>query len=266
MRNCPIRVVIADDEPIARRGIRQLLAPYEDIDIVAEARNGKEVVRLLKSLRPDLVFLDVQMPELDGFAALRQLDQSNLPAVIFVTAFDTFAVRAFELHALDYLVKPVHETRFRDALARARAQLNSVQVREPSHRLSMFLGTDNTPPSDHLAPSATARRMVIGTSHGDVMVDVENIAWIEAYDYYAIVHVDGKRHLVRESLASLEKRLITSHFVRAHRSAVVNLAHVHALHANETADPVLILHDGTQIRLSRRRRKEVQSAMRLFAR
>src|SRR5580704_1481311 len=132
-----MRVVIADDEPIARRGIRQLLAAYDDIEIVAEAPNGKEAVRLLKSLLPDLVFLDVQMPELDGFEALRQLDKSTLPAVIFVTAYDTFAVRAFETHAVDYLVKPINETRFRDALARARERLRSLQSLGLSRRFSM---------------------------------------------------------------------------------------------------------------------------------
>src|SRR5580700_8350098 len=199
MNNLPIRVVIADDEPIARRGIRQLLAAYDDIEIVAEARNGTEAVRLLKSLLPDLVFLDVQMPELDGFAALRQLDRSSLPAVIFVTAYDTFAVRAFEAHAVDYLVKPINQTRFRDALARARERLRSLQALEFSRRLSIPDGT-----LDPHRPAATAapRRLVIGTNDGDLIVDVAEITWIEADDYYAAVHAAGRRHLVRESLVS----------------------------------------------------------------
>src|SRR5512142_1482101 len=120
-----LRVLIVDDEPIARRGIRQLLAAHHDIEIAGEARNGKEALRLIQALAPDLLFLDIQMPEFDGFALLRKLEPARLPAVIFVTAYDSFAVRAFETHALDYLVKPVAEKRFEDALAHARERLRS---------------------------------------------------------------------------------------------------------------------------------------------
>jgi two-component system LytT family response regulator len=262
MNNLPIRVVIADDEPIARRGIRQLLAAYDDIEIAAEARNGKEAVRLLKSLLPDLVFLDVQMPEFDGFAALRQLDQSSLPAVIFVTAYDTFAVRAFETHAVDYLVKPINEARFREALARARERLRSLQALELSRRFSL---PDGTPDHRSSAQIAAPRRLVIGTNGGDLIVDVAEITWIEADDYYAAVHAAGRRHLVRESLASLEKRLDGSQFIRVHRSAIVNLARVRTFYPNAKTEPALVLHDGTYLPLSRRRRRRVQLALRRFA-
>jgi two-component system LytT family response regulator len=262
MSNLPIRVVIADDEPIARRGIRQLLAVHDDVEIVGEARNGKEAVRLLKSLLPDLVFLDVQMPEFDGFAALAQLDPSRLPAVIFVTAHETFAVRAFDTHAVDYLVKPLHETRFREALVRARERVHSLRTLEHSRRISM---PDGTPDPDSPAPIAAPRRLIIGTNGGDLIVDVAEILWIEADDYYAAVHAGGRRHLVRESLASLEKRLDRLQFVRVNRSAIVNLAHVRAVLPNVNKEPALILHDGTEVRLSRRRRRRVQRAMRRFA-
>jgi two-component system, LytTR family, response regulator len=262
MTNPPIRVVIADDEPIARRGIRQLLSAYDDIEIAAEARNGKEAVRLLRLLLPDLVFLDVQMPEFDGFEALRRLDQSSLPAVIFVTAYDTFAVRAFETRAVDYLVKPVNETRFREALARVRERLRSLQALELSRRLSMRNGAAE---SNRLGPLAAPRRLVIAATNGsDLILDVAEITWIEAYDYYAAVHTAGGRHLVRESLASLEKRLDRSQFVRVHRSAIVNLAHVRTVQANLSTEPAFVLHDGTQLRLSRRRRRTVQLALRRF--
>jgi two-component system LytT family response regulator len=262
MNNLPIRVVIADDEPIARRGIRQLLAAYDDIEIAAEARNGKEAVRLLKSLLPDLVFLDVQMPEFDGFAALRQLDQSSSPAVIFVTAYDTFAVRAFETHAVDYLVKPINEARFREALARARERLRSLKALELSRRFSLPNGTpDQRSPAQIAAP----RRLVIGTNGGDLIVDVAEITWIEADDYYAAVHAAGRRHLVRESLASLEKRLDSSQFVRVHRSAIVNLAHVRTFHPGVNTEPALVLQDGTQLQLSRRRRRKLHLALHRFA-
>jgi two-component system LytT family response regulator len=262
MNNLPIRVVIADDEPIARRGIRQLLAAHDDIEIAAEAHNGKEAVRVLKSQLPDLVFLDVQMPELDGFATLRQLDQSRLPAVIFVTAYDTFAVRAFEAHAVDYLVKPIHEARFRDALARARERLRSLQTLELSSQIAKAHGAlDPHGPTPITAP----RRLVVGTNDGDLIVDIAAITWIEADDYYAAVHAAGRRHLVRESLASLEQRLRGSQFVRVHRSAIVNLAHVRTVHPDVNTEPGLVLYDGTQVRLSRRRRRKLQLALRRFA-
>ena len=219
-----IRIVIVDDEPIARRGIRQLLAPHRDVEVVGEARHGKEAVRMLKSLAPDLVFLDVQMPELDAFGVLRQLGD-DAPAVIFVTAYDTFAVRAFEERALDYLVKPLHEARFRDALGRARERL----ARRPP------------------------RRLVIATNGADLILDLADIAWIEAEDYYAAIHAGAQRHLIRESLSSLESRLDGAQFVRVHRSAIVNLSQV-----REVRDATIVLRDGTQLPLSRRRRAAVR--------
>jgi len=220
-----MRVVIVDDEPLARRGIRQLLAGEADVEIAGEARNGKEAVRVLKALAPDLVFLDVQMPELDAFEVLRRLEPAELPAVIFVTAYDTFAVRAFEEHALDYLVKPVHEQRFRDALARARARMRAT-------------GT---------------RRILIPANGAELVLDESEISWIEAVDYYAAVHARGRRHLIRESLASLEQRLDGGRFVRVHRSAIVNLGEVRVVR-----EETIVLRDGTSVPLSRRRRPLVR--------
>jgi two-component system LytT family response regulator len=261
-----IRTVIVDDEPLARRGIRQLLAGYHDIELTAEARDGKEAVHLLRTLPPvDLIFLDVQMPELDGFAVLRQLEVDCLPAVIFVTAFDTFAVRAFEAHALDYLVKPVHEARFENALERVRERLRSKRVLDMSHQLAALLSTDALGAPQPLAQPDIAQRLVIACNGGHLIVDVGEIEWIEAEDYYAAVHIGRRRHLIRESLTSLEARLDPSQFVRIHRSALVNLAH-----ARETRSPLLgqvtiVLRDGTQLPLSRRRRKQVAAAIRRFA-
>jgi two-component system, LytTR family, response regulator len=251
-----MRVVIVDDEPLARRGIRQLLASHADVEVAGEARNGREAVRMLNALAPDLVFLDVQMPELDGFAVLRQLTVTPLPAVIFVTAYDTFAVRAFESHALDYLVKPVHDARFQDALARARERLRSQEAVEMSRRLSAFLSPSPEP----------ARRMLIGTGGSDLILDVSEIEWIEAEDYYAAVHARGGRHLVRESLASLETRLDRTRFVRVHRSAIVNLAQVVEIRNQAAGDSMVVLRSGVQLPLSRRRREQVADAIRRFAR
>jgi len=253
-----IRVLIVDDEPIARRGIRQLLACHDDIEIAGEARNGAEAVRLIAELAPDLVFLDVQMPEIDGFAVLRQIDPERLPAIIFVTAYDTFAVHAFEAHALDYLVKPLGEARFHDAVARARERFR-FQEELASWRRSLL--SLNAPAPDR----SLARRIIIGTAGSDLVLDVADISWIEADDYYAAVHSRGRRHLVRESLASLEARLDSRQFVRAHRRAIVNLAEVREIRSQSAGESLLILNDGSQLPLSRRRRQRVEDAMRRFA-
>lgn len=254
-----IRAVIVDDEPLARRGIRQLLAPHTDIEVAGEARNGREAVRMLEALAPDLVFLDVQMPELDGFAVLRRLRPDRWPAVVFVTAHDAFAVRAFEAHALDYLVKPVHEARFEQALARVRERMRSDEALALSQRLSTLLADGFDP----LPPIAAPRPLAIGATGGGLIFDPSEIAWIEADDYYAAVHARGKRHLVRESLASLQRRLDPAHFVRVHRRAIVNLAQVRGLQSGE--DGGVLLRDGTVVPLSRRRREQVAEAVRCFA-
>ena len=247
-----IRVLIVDDEPLARRGIRQLLSAQEDVEIAGEARNGREAIRMVQALAPDLMFLDVQMPEFDGFDVLRNVER--IPMVIFVTAYDTFAVRAFEERALDYLVKPIGEARFHDAMARARERLQSEEAIARSRRMLQEMKTH-----------APARRVIIGSAGSDIVLDVAEIAWIEADDYYAIVHAGGRRHLLRESLASLERRLDRRQFIRAHRRAIVNLAEVREIRGASDGESTLILKDGSQLPLSRRRRQVVENAMRHFA-
>jgi two-component system LytT family response regulator len=226
----------------------------------SRARHGKEAVRLIQTLAPDLVFLDIRMPELDGFAVLRELEQKRMPAIIFVTAYDTFAVRAFEARALDYLVKPVGELRFKDALLRARERLRSNEALELSLRTMSELAHDA--PNTCTAP---ARRLMIGTAGADLVLDPAEIAWIEADDYYAAVHAGGRRHLVRESLASLEARLDRRKFVRAHRRVIVNLAEVREIRSQAGGEWLLVLKNGSQLPLSRRRRHAVDSAVRRFA-
>ena len=224
MTNHRIRAVIADDEPIARRGIRRMLAAHDDIEVAAEARNGREAIQSIRTLKPDLLFLDIGMPGLDGFDVVAR---SETPAIIFVTAYDSFAINAFEVDAVDYLLKPVTEERFAAALRRARERLR-------------------------IAPDA--KRILAG----DELVQVSDITCIEAADYYAIVHHHGKRSLVRDSLDSLESRLASDAFVRTHRRFIVNLAAIAAMR------PSIILRDGTRVPVSRRRRARVQAAVRQF--
>lgn len=261
MSSVPLRVLIAEDEPLARRGIRQLLAPHEDVEIAGEARDGREAVRLIEALAPDLVFLDIEMPEFDGFEVLRRLRRERMPAIIFVTAYDSFAVRAFEAHALDYLMKPIAEARFNDALAQTRERLRSKEALELSRRAIREMAYDARNPSGNVP----ARRVIIGTAGSDLILDVAEIAWIESDDYYAAVHAGGRRHLVRESLSSLEARLDRRQFVRAHRRAIVNLAEVREIRSHSPGECLLLLKDGSQLPLSRRRRRSVEQAIRQFA-
>jgi two-component system LytT family response regulator len=259
-----IRAIVADDEPLARRGIRQLLEPHRDVTVVAETRNGIETVRALQTLRPDLLFLDVQMPELDGFGVLREQGAERMPAVIFVTAHDEFAVRAFEAHALDYLVKPVEEARFGRALQRAREQLRAAGAVELSHRLAALLASRE---QERLTAIVQRRRLLVPTPSGELVIEAAEIDWIEADDYYAAIHARGRRHLMRASLASLESRLAGGDalFVRAHRSALVNVDRVRELRSDAAGESVLVLRDGTRVPVSRRRREQVAAQLRRSA-
>lgn len=243
-----IRAVIADDEPLARRGIRQLLGPHPDITVVAEARNGRETVRALRRLKPELLFLDVQMPVLDGFDVLREVGPEHMPVVIFVTAYDEFAVRAFDAQALDYLVKPLAEARFKEAIERTRERLRAAEAVELSRKLSALLAMRER--------ERAGQRILVPTSTGELVLDADEVEWIEADDYYAAIHARGGRHLIRESLASLGQRLDAERFVRAHRSAIVNLDRVREVRS-AGGELLLVLRDGARVPVSRRRREQV---------
>lgn len=252
-----IRAVIADDEPLARRGIRQLLAAHADVNVVAEARNGTEALRALRAMEPTLLFLDVQMPELDGFGVLREHGVARMPAVIFVTAYDEFAVRAFDAHALDYLVKPAEEARFARAMDRTRERLRAEQATEQVRRLSALLEMH-----ERDSASRAAQRLVVPTAKGELILDTNEIDWIEADDYYAAVYARGRRHLIRESLASFERRLDASRFVRVHRSAIVAVDRVREVLWDAPGEVVLVLRDGARVPVSRRRKEQVLAVLR----
>jgi two-component system LytT family response regulator len=268
-----IRALIADDEPLARRGIRQLLEAHPDVIVAGECRNGRETVRALHSIAPDLVFLDVQMPQLDGFEVLRAYGPERMPAVVFVTAYDEFAVRAFETHALDYLVKPVSDARFAEAMRHVRERLRSERALELAGKLEALLemhegrGVRAYPPKAGgpgraNSPPQPVRRLVVPTAGGDLVLDASEIDWIQADDYYAAIYALGKRHLIRESLASLEQRLDPTRFVRVHRSAIVALDRVRELRSTGLAEWIVVLRDGTRVPVSRRRREQVAEAIR----
>jgi len=270
-----IRCLIVDDEPLARRGIRQLLEPSADMQVVGECRNGRETLAALDTLAPDLVFLDVQMPELDGFDVVRARGPARMPFVIFVTAYDEFAVRAFETHALDYLVKPLNEARFAAALDRVRERMRFAEALELTRRIGDLLAAHDRRGDKHgdvadasarspvLVPT---RRLVVPTATGDLVLDVDEIDWIQAEDYYAAVHARGRRHLIRESLASLAQRLDPDRFVRVHRSAIVRLDRVREMRSAAAGESVVVLRDGTRVPVSRRRREQVAELIRRMTR
>ncbi len=258
-----IRVLIVDDEPLAREGIRLLLESESDIEVVGEAADGMEAIKAIESLRPALVFLDVQMPGMSGVDVLEKLDGANIPEVIFVTAYDQYALRAFEQHALDYLLKPFDDERFYDALAQARKRVRERGADHLGRRLmallseyrgaGAFAATDPAP----RPASPFTRRLAVRTSGRIYFLRTEEIDWIEAADYYVKLHVGTKSHLMRESMNTLEKQLDPEMFLRVHRSSIVNLDRVKELHAGGGTDHAVVLQDGTRLKLSRSRRERL---------
>jgi two-component system LytT family response regulator len=227
-----LRVLLVDDEPPARRRMRRMLAAEPDIEILGECGSGAEAVEQVRSLEPDLVFLDVQMPNGDGFEVLEQLGASVLPLVVFVTAYDEYALRAFDAAALDYLVKPVQRARLRTAVARARERLGRGAAAPRADRLLIDRGR-----------------------HMDVLA-VDEIDWIEAADNHVIVHVGKEAHRFRRTMEQTLERLPADRFVRAHRSSIVNLSRVRQVH-DWFGGYLLVLADGTKLPTGRQYREVV---------
>ncbi|MFN8651521.1 MAG: LytTR family DNA-binding domain-containing protein [Gemmatimonadales bacterium] len=238
-----VRVLIVDDEPLVRRGIAALLALEPEVQVLGEARNGSEALTQIRALRPDLVFLDVQMPGLDGLGVLASLEEDERPAVVFVTAFDQYAVRAFDLHAVDYLLKPFDDARFRLALGRARDRLRRGATDTERASLSALLAELRAPPGPD--------RLAVREQGQVVLVPVDEIDWIEAADNYVRLHRGKQYHLLRESLNHLETTLDPRRFARIHRSAMVNLTRVRALEPVPGGEYDVILTDGRRLTLSR---------------
>lgn len=261
-----IRALIVDDEPLARRGIRQLLVPYPDIVVVGECRDGREAVRALATVKPDLVFLDVQMPGLDGMGVIRIHGARHMPVTVFVTAHDEFAVRAFESQALDYLVKPLSEARFRATIARVRERIRVHDAVALAARLAALLNGEVGRPErapDGEGGARTGTLIAVPTEAGELLIDAGEIDWIEAEDYQAGIHAGAKHYRVRASLAALESRLDPARFVRVHRSAIVRLDQVREWKAGASeSEAVVVLRDGTELPVSRRRLARVKALLR----
>jgi two-component system LytT family response regulator len=252
-----MRIMIADDERTARARLRRALSDVPGTEIAGEAADGLSAVAQIRALRPDLAILDVQMPELDGFAVLRALEPDERPAVIFATAFDAYALDAFRVHAVDYVLKPVDGEQLRQAVERARAQLDA---RTDEVRLRALL--DEALASRGAVaprPDAAADRLLINSDGRLVPVRVADIDWIEANGNYVRLHVDKTVQMSRDTLCAMEKRLDPARFARIHRSAIVNLDRVKELQAWFSGDFVVLLTTGERLRLSRSFRRAFES-------
>jgi two-component system LytT family response regulator len=262
--------VIVDDEPAARDVIRTLLAPHACIALVAEASNGVEGVQVVRRERPDLVFLDVQMPDLDGFGMLEALGDAVPRGVVFVTAHDEHAIRAFEVHALDYLLKPFGRPRFDAAVQRTMERLDALDALTLRRTLSSMaddrefsaapgeLSLDPSPAVDAAPP---IRRIGVRTGTRTVIVDVGDIDWVEAVGDYARIHVGTRTHLVSQRMHALETVLEANQFVRIHRSIIVNVSRVHELHRESDGGGTLVLRGGVRLRVARGRWDTLRSAL-----
>ena len=244
-----LRTLIVDDEPLAREGVALALAKERDVEIVGNCADGPSAVRAIRELEPDLVFLDIQIPELDGFEVLDTLDRDELPVVVFVTAYDEYALRAFDAHALDYLLKPVARERFRETLERARGR---VRERRAAGVIDDRLIALHAERQAGPAPARYLTRIAVKTAGRAYFVRAEEIDWIEAADNYARLHAGGTSHLVRETLRTLEVKLDPQLFLRVHRSAIVNVDAIRELQPWFHGDHVLILRSGARLTCSRR--------------
>ena len=251
-----IRTVIIDDEPPARRGVALLLALQPDFSIAGECQNGKEAVSMIAAAKPDLIFLDIQMPGMSGFDVLSSIGADEMPATIFLTAYNEYALAAFDIHALDYLLKPIDEERFFSALERARKLLALRKLAARQLRISDLLSIEVERNQEE-----PLRRLVVREGRSSFFVAVDDIEWIEAIGDYAGLHVKGRTHMVRESMAVLETRLNPRKFARIHRSAIVRLDCVAALRARTNRDGMVQLKSGAELKVSRTYSPELRRAL-----
>lgn len=261
--NHPIRTLVVDDEPLARDGILTLLAHDPEIEVVGSCADGQSAVTAIRSQHPDLVFLDVQMPKRTGFEVIGELKPAERPAIVFVTAYDQYAIQAFESCAVDYLLKPFRDSRFAGALARAKAEIRRQRVVSMGETMERLLacvqamvrtdaGAADVPPS--AAPVAPADRVVIKAGSDLHFIKTADIVWVEAQADFVRVHTTGAAQLVRETLQNFERRVDPAKFLRIHRSSLVNLDHVKKVTPALYGDYIVQMSDETKLRLSRKNR------------
>ena len=257
-----LRVLLVDDEPLARRRLRRQLAGEPDVEVVGECGTGAEAVAEIARSAPDLVLLDVQMPELDGFGVVEHLGPSSLPLVVFVTAYDEYAVRAFDAAALDYLVKPVRRARLRTALARTRERIALRAAAAGTKAAAPTTAPEREGPPAPATPSSD--HLLVDRGRYMEVVDVDAIDWVEAADNHVVVHVGKERHRFRRTMEQVLERLPADRFVRVHRSTIVNLSRVRQVHAWFHGGYLLVLADGTKLATGRQFRAQVMERLHLL--
>jgi two-component system LytT family response regulator len=253
-----IRTLIVDDEPLAREGVALALAPERDVEIVGTCEDGPSAVRAIRELGPDLVFLDVRMPGLDGFAVIAAIGADEMPPVIFLTAYEAHALDAFRVNAVDYLLKPIDAEDLRKSVERARRRLAQNELGAWRSELRALVAAVG-----HERPAAAGQpERILVRTHGRVHVlDPREIDWVEAAGDYVTIHARQKSHLVRDSLRNVEARLESHGFRRIHRSILVKLACIRELVAKDSGDHEVVLHDGTVLRLSRNYKDALYEAL-----
>ena len=246
--------LIVDDEPLAREGLRMWLAADKDVSCIQEAKDGREAVTAIRNARPDLVFLDVQMPEMDGFSVVHEIGADRMPAVVFVTAHDQHAIQAFEMNAIDYLLKPVTEERFTQALTRAKTRLQSRPSDDANRQIIGLLETI-------VSPRRHMKRLAVRSAGKTVFVDVDEIDWIDAAENYVQLHCGRTVHLLHVPMNTLEKSLDPHTFLRIHRSTIVNVGRIKDLQPAVHGEYVLTLRSGVRLQSGRTYQEKLRTLM-----
>lgn len=270
-----ISAVIVDDEPLARKGLSLRLAEFDNIDIVGECKNGIEAVTLIPQVRPDLVFLDIQMPGLNGFQVINKLQELKqpIPLIVFVTAFDSYAIKAFDIHALDYVLKPVDERRLKDAIDKVLLRLEQKQQDGHNQKLARLVADFTGDDCEDILRRLASGESITSNSYPDILaikdgsevtrVAINDIQWIDAAGDYMCVHATDQTHIMRRTMKELEQELDPRKFVRAHRSAIVNIKFVQKMISHISGEYHLILNNGTELKVSRSYRDRVKEMVKL---
>jgi two-component system LytT family response regulator len=248
-----LKTAIVDDEPLARDLLSVLLADHQDIQLVAQCKNGREAITYLQSMPVDLLFLDVQMPKINGFDVIRQVGLQHIPPTVFVTAYHEHAVRAFDVHAVDYLTKPVDAERLATALGRVREKIAARAALLTQGQFAAVLNGLRASTEE----SRSAVRFLVKDGEKEILLSADKIDWIEAADYYCCLHVNGRRYMLRESIADLSSKLNPRQFVRIHRSSIVNLDHIREVYREGQTENAVVLRDGQRLKMSRTGRQKL---------
>lgn len=256
-----IRTLLVDDEPLALRGLELRLEEYDDIEIIGTCANGREAIKKIRAERPALVFLDIQMPGFDGFAVIKALAKEEMPLVIFATAFDQYAIKAFEAHAQDYLLKPIDEERLEEAIIKIRGLINERITIEQNAKLINLIRSLESPPTLELSKIINSQDMTLENNYENYLhikdrgqitrVSIATVEWIDAAGDYMCLHAEGKTHILRETMKNMEKRLNPEMFQRVHRSTIINISKVQELQPTSGGKYQITLESGAELQVSR---------------